>query len=110
MVVQNLFKAVQKSFSMASLNSSHAQVFALGTDILVVTSTDVQQQNTTRAQVRGAVLPDHTPPGLIVAAIVGIEVPQENVGARLDPMGKGLAARHSPSCPAPRAGSSRGAW
>ncbi|TWW69958.1 hypothetical protein D4764_18G0007640 [Takifugu flavidus] len=33
MVVQNLFEAVRKLFSMASLNSSHARVFASGTAV-----------------------------------------------------------------------------
>lgn len=34
MVFQNHFEAVQKSFSMASLNLSHNQVFALATACL----------------------------------------------------------------------------
>ena len=45
-----------------------------------VRSTDVQQQNTTRVQVRGAIHLSHTPPGLTVTATVSIEVTQEDEG------------------------------
>ena len=33
-----------------------------------VTSTEVQEQNTARVQVRGGILPDHAPPWLTAAA------------------------------------------
>ena len=42
-----------------------------------VASTEVQQQNTARVQLRGAILPDHAPPGLTGAANVSIKVIQE---------------------------------
>ncbi|KAK3517240.1 hypothetical protein QTP70_001389, partial [Hemibagrus guttatus] len=45
-----------------------------------VTSTEVQQQDTTRVQIRGAVPPNHAPPGIIVIAHMGVEVPQQNYG------------------------------
>ncbi|KAK3573893.1 hypothetical protein QTP86_032986 [Hemibagrus guttatus] len=45
-----------------------------------VTSTEVQQQDTTRVQIRGAVPPNHTPPGITVVAHMGVEVPQQNYG------------------------------
>ncbi|KAK3572614.1 hypothetical protein QTP86_001059 [Hemibagrus guttatus] len=45
-----------------------------------VTSTEVQQQNTTGVQIRGAVLPNHAPPGITVIAHMGIEIPQQNYG------------------------------
>ena len=46
-----------------------------------MTSTEVQQQNTARVQGGGAaILPDHAPPGLIVAANMRIEVTQEDEG------------------------------
>ncbi|KAK3512968.1 hypothetical protein QTP70_033400 [Hemibagrus guttatus] len=45
-----------------------------------VTSTEVQEQDTTRVQIRGAVPPNHTPPGITVIAHMGVEVPQQNYG------------------------------
>ncbi|KAK3554575.1 hypothetical protein QTP70_025529 [Hemibagrus guttatus] len=45
-----------------------------------VTSTEVQQQDTTRVQIRGAVPPNHAPPGITVVAHMGVEVPQQNYG------------------------------
>ncbi|KAK3515858.1 hypothetical protein QTP70_034763 [Hemibagrus guttatus] len=45
-----------------------------------VTSTEVQQQDTTRVQIRGAVPPNHDPPGITVVAHMGVEVPQQNYG------------------------------
>ncbi|KAK3551440.1 hypothetical protein QTP70_017320 [Hemibagrus guttatus] len=45
-----------------------------------VSSTEVQQQDTTRVQIRGAVPPNHAPPGITVIAHMGIEVPQQNYG------------------------------
>ncbi|KAK3554715.1 hypothetical protein QTP70_032636 [Hemibagrus guttatus] len=45
-----------------------------------VTSTEVQQQDTTRVQIRWAVPPNHAPPGIIVVAHMGVEVPQQNYG------------------------------
>ncbi|KAK3528991.1 hypothetical protein QTP70_014114 [Hemibagrus guttatus] len=45
-----------------------------------VTSTEVQQQDTTQVQIRGAVPPNHTPPGITVVAHMGVEVPQQNYG------------------------------
>ena len=42
----------------------------------IVTSTEVQQQNTTRVQTGEAIPPNHTPPGNTVAAHVSTEVPQ----------------------------------
>ena len=43
-------------------------------------STEVQQQNISRVQVRGSIPPDHAPPVLTVAANVSIEVTQEDEG------------------------------
>ena len=40
------------------------------------TSTEVQQRNTTRIQIRGAVPPNHASPGITVIAHVRVEVPQ----------------------------------
>lgn len=37
----------------------------------------VQQQNTSQIQIKGAILPDDAPPGLIVAANVSFEVTEE---------------------------------
>ncbi|KAK3537939.1 hypothetical protein QTP70_024550 [Hemibagrus guttatus] len=45
-----------------------------------VTSTEVQQQDTTRVQIRWAVPPNHAPPGITVVAHMGVEVPQQNYG------------------------------
>ncbi|KAK3543782.1 hypothetical protein QTP70_027199 [Hemibagrus guttatus] len=45
-----------------------------------LTSTEVQQQDTTRVQIRGAVPPNHAPPGITVIAHMGIEIPQQNYG------------------------------
>ncbi|KAK3536169.1 hypothetical protein QTP70_032724, partial [Hemibagrus guttatus] len=45
-----------------------------------VTSTEVQQQDTTRVQIRGAVPPNNAPPGITVVAHMGVEVPQQNYG------------------------------
>ncbi|KAK3553315.1 hypothetical protein QTP86_033831, partial [Hemibagrus guttatus] len=45
-----------------------------------VTSTEVQQQDTTRVQIRGAVPPNHAPPSITVIAHMGVEVPQQNYG------------------------------
>ncbi|KAK3509396.1 hypothetical protein QTP70_033159 [Hemibagrus guttatus] len=45
-----------------------------------LTSTEVQQQDTTRVQIRGAVPPNHAPPGITVVAHMGVEVPQQNYG------------------------------
>ena len=45
-----------------------------------MTSTEVQQQNTTLIQIVGAVPPNHTLQGLTVIAQVSIEVPQQNEG------------------------------
>ena len=41
-----------------------------------VTSTEVQQQNTTRVQIREADPPNHTPSGNPATAHMSIEVPQ----------------------------------
>lgn len=41
-----------------------------------VTSTEVQQQNTTRVQIRGSVSPSHTPQGNAGAVHVSVEVSQ----------------------------------
>ena len=46
-----------------------------------VTSTEVQQQNTTQVQIREAVPPNHAPPGTTVIVYVSIEVPQQEKGA-----------------------------
>ena len=43
-----------------------------------VTSTEVQQQNNTRVQIREAVPPNHTPPGTTVIAHMRTEVSQQN--------------------------------
>ncbi|XP_037607459.1 trace amine-associated receptor 1-like [Sebastes umbrosus] len=43
-----------------------------------MTSTEVQQQNTTQFQIRRAVPPNHRHPGFSIVAHVSIEVPQEN--------------------------------
>ncbi|KAK3558650.1 hypothetical protein QTP86_022968 [Hemibagrus guttatus] len=45
-----------------------------------LTSTEVQQQDTTQVQIRGAVPPHHAPPGITVVAHMGVEVPQQNYG------------------------------
>ena len=45
-----------------------------------VTSTEVQQQNTTLVQIRQAVPPNHAPPGTTVIANVSVEVPQQDKG------------------------------
>ncbi|KAK3564373.1 hypothetical protein QTP86_017318 [Hemibagrus guttatus] len=45
-----------------------------------VTSTEVQQQDATRVQIRGAVPPNHAPPGITVIAHMVIEDPQQNYG------------------------------
>ena len=45
-----------------------------------MTSTEVQQQNTTLIQIGGAVPPNHTLLGPTVIAHVSIEVPQQNEG------------------------------
>ncbi|KAK3557817.1 hypothetical protein QTP86_002676 [Hemibagrus guttatus] len=45
-----------------------------------VTSTEVQQQDTTRVQIRGAVPPNYAPPGITVFVHMGVEVPQQNYG------------------------------
>ncbi|KAK3534858.1 hypothetical protein QTP86_028556 [Hemibagrus guttatus] len=45
-----------------------------------VTSTEVQQQDTTRVQIRGAVPPNHAPPGITVVAHMDVEIPQQNYG------------------------------
>ncbi|KAK3560720.1 hypothetical protein QTP86_014721, partial [Hemibagrus guttatus] len=45
-----------------------------------VTSTEDQQQDTTRVQIRGTVPPNHAPPGITVVAHMGVEVPQQNYG------------------------------
>lgn len=45
-----------------------------------VTSTEGQQQNTARVQLREAVHPSPTPPGHTVTTHVGIEVPYLNKG------------------------------
>ena len=41
-----------------------------------VTCTEVQQQNTTRVQIREAVPPNHAPPGHTVVTHVSVEGPQ----------------------------------
>ena len=43
-----------------------------------VTSTEVQQENAARVQIRGAIRPDQAPPGLTVATNVSIEVTQKD--------------------------------
>ncbi|KAK3533518.1 hypothetical protein QTP70_023342, partial [Hemibagrus guttatus] len=48
--------------------------------IQLTTSTEVQQENTIRVQIRGAVPPNHAPPGITVIAHMGVEVPQQNYG------------------------------
>ncbi|KAK3522425.1 hypothetical protein QTP86_010644 [Hemibagrus guttatus] len=45
-----------------------------------VISTEVQQQDTTLVQIRGAIPPNHAPPGITVIAHMGVEVPQQNYG------------------------------
>ncbi|KAK3548874.1 hypothetical protein QTP70_021261 [Hemibagrus guttatus] len=51
-----------------------------GRSYQAVTSTEVQQQDTTQVQIRGAVPPNHAPPGITVVAHMGVEVPQQNYG------------------------------
>ncbi|KAK3557065.1 hypothetical protein QTP70_024451, partial [Hemibagrus guttatus] len=42
--------------------------------------TEVQQQDTTRVQIREAVPPNHAPPSITVVAHMGVEVPQQSYG------------------------------
>ncbi|TWW66950.1 hypothetical protein D4764_20G0009820 [Takifugu flavidus] len=57
MVVQNLFEAVRKSFSMASPNSTHARVFASA--MAVAAGTYLLPQESYRPRVRATTGTDH---------------------------------------------------
>ena len=45
-----------------------------------MTSTEIQQQNTARVQVKGTILSNHAPPGLSVIANVSFEITEEDEG------------------------------
>ncbi|KAK3566086.1 hypothetical protein QTP86_025538 [Hemibagrus guttatus] len=68
-------RGISKTFPTDPYNT-----FGPAKSVQAVTSTEVQQQDTTQVQIRGAVPPNHAPPDITVVAHMGVEVPQQNYG------------------------------